>query len=926
MSASVKSSDGGVSSVEDQLNFLLTSPGFSVSSYLNLALSKEAASGNTKDLQRRMAELALHLQIQTQSCHEDIGRIGAELQAILPRCAADVGRVGVGLDGMKVDAQTLVETACLQGEGEGLSGSLETLSTLHALQSNLSRTKEILTAAATWDATIASIPPLLGQQNLTDAVDALAQLEHGERALKGMPERQERQDAIAKIRTQVQVLLQPQLNHALKNMNSRLGPLQQCVALYSKLDKMDSLQEEYVKNRPGEVHKAWFSFSPSIDGASGKSDKSADTSDFSTWLPSWYETILSLLAEERRQSSTVFGSDVAPEILVMVRALSVLLSSQNYLSNFYSKQLQVLRECFRPIISSFQSRLESVFSSNTSGPMKGSFETICAAYESTLRFLSLAYELIASAYLDVVESSGGSLKKGNDVGLYTDMLQVCLQVAKPFARYMHNFDVLEIRHLQMATQLVSKDIQQSVGSVSLNVGLESLQDAIERLKDLAPFIFPMTKGSLDRFELLNGGYRVGESLAAVDKILTDHVGELAIAIQTLSAAMMMDIDQLADIFDEQYVLCAMDMLKLGGKFNRDLRGFEDGTRDRLTVLAERLESHSKVSEEMEEAHSTTAKKSSFSLPDSLSIVEIDSVLTEEFCSDEDDLDDGTNAAVSMLTRLATVPADDQSSTLYPKTEEAVRRLANSCHLFIFDVCSAVPRKHLRDMSEMTAWRAGATTDAMDSYGILPQQYITNVGEHMLALVQAFEPFADDPDTLELANEIMQNVRDVALQPWNEFVSTAGVISSDSIVASLMEGKDMAGLVLQNAALTDEDAAFDEGISDAEKASAIFCNAWLDVIGLAVTGKLLERVMRISQLTPKGCEHLAADLNYLINVFSALGVAGHPHPFVCHVAALVMLGDDELKEQVSGRNRSDLMEAAMRAVEGRIALLKGISTD
>eukprot|EP00980_Cylindrotheca_fusiformis_P028626 scaffold22620_cov131-Cylindrotheca_fusiformis.AAC.21 len=886
------------SSVDEKLNLLLSSPNFSVSSYLNLALQQE--SRNSEDLQRRMAELALHLQIQTQSCHEDIGRIGAELQAILPRCAADVGRVGVGLEGIKLDAQTLLDTACVDSEEEGLSGSLETLSTLHALQSNLSRTKEILTAAATWDSTISSIPPLLAQQNLTEAVDALAQLEHGERALKGMPERQERQNAIAKIRAQVQVLLQPQLNHALKHMNSRLGPLQQCVALYAKLGKMDSLQEEYVKNRPGEVHKAWFSFAPSVDS---KTDNVTNPSEFSTWLPSWYDTILSLLAEERRQSSTVFGAELAPEVLVMV-----------------------LRECFRPILPSFQSRLESIFPSNASLSTKGSFETICAAYESTLRFLSLAYELIASSYLDVVESSGGSLKKGNDANLYTSMLQVCLQVAKPFANYMHQFDALEVRHLQMATQLVTKDIRQSVGSVSVQGGLGSLQDAIERLKDLAPFIFPMTKGSLDRFELLNGGYRAGESLSAVDKVLTDHVGELGIAIQTLSASLTMDIDQLADVFDEQYVLCAMDMLKLGGKFKRDLRGFEDSTRDRLTVLAERLEAHSRVQMEVEEARSGTSKKTSFSLPDSLSIVDIDSVLTEEFCGDDESLDDGMNASVAMLKHLAMVPDDDQSSVLYPKTEEAVQRLANSCHLFIFDVCSAVPMKHLRDMSEMKAWREGTATDTIESYGILPQQYITNVGEHMLALVQAFEPFADDPDSLGIANEIMNGVRDVALKPWNEFVATAGVVGSDSIVYSLMNGKAIGDLVLQNAALTEEDAAFEEGISDAEKASGIFCNAWLDVIGLAVTGKLLERVMRISQLTPKGCEHLAADFNYLINVFSALGVAGHPHPFVSHIAALVILGDAELKEQVGNRNRSDSMQAAMRAVEVRIALLKGISMD
>ena len=56
-----------------------------------------------------MAELALQLQVQTQSCHDEIGRIGAELRAILPRCAADLGRLNVGITNMKDDAESLLK-------------------------------------------------------------------------------------------------------------------------------------------------------------------------------------------------------------------------------------------------------------------------------------------------------------------------------------------------------------------------------------------------------------------------------------------------------------------------------------------------------------------------------------------------------------------------------------------------------------------------------------------------------------------------------------------------------------------------------------------------------------------------------------------------------------------------------------------------
>ena len=79
-----------------------------------------------------------------------------------------------------------------------------------------------------------------------------------------------------------------------------------------------------------------------------------------------------------------------------------------------------------------------------------------------------------------------------------------------------------------------------------------------------------------------------------------------------------------------------------------------------------------------------------------------------------------------------------------------------------------------------------------------------------------------------------------------------------------------------------------------------------------------------QLTSKGCEHLTADLNYLVNVFSALGVAGHPHPLVTHISTLATLSDGDLETQIKSRNKASEVENALRAVEARIALRRGIS--
>ena len=586
-----------------------------------------------------------------------------------------------------------------------------------------------------------------------------------------------------------------------------------------------------------------------------------------------------------------------------------------------------MQECFRPILPSFCSRLESAFSSNPDTNSKGSFEAVCVAYESTLRFLSLAYEIVAGSFLDLAEAG---LKRGDSgVTLYQQMVDVMVTVASPFQNYQHRFDTLEQKHLQSATSTVAKDMQQAV--VAVTPALETLQDATERLKDLAPYVFPLTEGSLARFELLVGGYKVTPVLAALDQILAHHVGEIVISIRSLSVAVTADDNHLADNFDDQHVLCAMEVLKLAGNLCRDLRIFESKTRDKLSLMSERIVDHIQRETEVGKATSKSGTTSnSFTLPDSLSVVEINSVLTMSACGDAKNANlpetDNSSFSLSVLGPLQALVEGDLGVVPYPEAAAAIQRLTSSCHAFVFDVCSAVPRRHLATMSESATWKEDASDDAFDSYGILPQAYITQIGEHMLALVQAIEPFAADQEALEISNEIMTGVKDVALQAWGEFTASAGINVSESTVTLLMSAQGIDTLVLNNSALSEEDAQLGEGISDAERSSAEFCNAWLDVVGLGVTGRLLERIMRIPYLSHKGCEHLSADLNYFLNVFSALGVAGHPHPLVSHVAALATLSDDDLQDHIMGRRRNEVAEGALRSIEIKVSQIRGVMTN
>jgi len=524
--------------------------------------------------------------------------------------------------------------------------------------------------------------------------------------------------------------------------------------------------------------------------------------------------------------------------------------------------------------------------------------------------------------MDLVES--GAIKGNDGLSLYNDMCDIFLQVTSPFTAYQKNLPQLEAAYLGEQTSTVAKQIQQAVTAVSAS-NLESLQLATETLQDLSTFAFPLCEGAVARFELLNGGYGPANALSVMGHVLSGHAGELAMAVKTLSAAMMADETELLKNFDEPHVLHALEVLKIAGSFRRSLVALENKTRERLVLLTERMEAHQareKIVKEISSKGSSTSGKF-FALPDSLSAVEIDSLVTKAICGA--DAEDGLSSSHVVLKRLTSL--DPANGSLFAEVNEATNSLISCCHTFVFDVCSAVPRLQLAGMRSMVIWQTSAKADGL-AYGTLPQQYITQIGEHMLALVQALEPFASDKEALALANEVMGGVRDIAVFPWSEFVNASGASAqSDSgLVKALMEGKQLIGFVRGNPPLDEGDTEETEGNEqedEAARASAVFCDAWLDIVGLSITGRLLECIMLIPSLSPKGCEHLCVDLNYLVNVFSALGIAGHPHPLLAHVAEIAAMDGASLTAQISSRDRSNPIGSFLATMESRLATIRGI---
>jgi conserved oligomeric Golgi complex subunit 7 len=869
--------------------------------------------------------------------------------------------------------------------------TLETLSALHSLSTSLSHTKKILLAASTFNTTLNGLPSLMASPStLSQAVSSFITLQQGAQALTGLPGKEERENQLRHLKEEILIQLRPVLLHALQKMETRLGPLQTCVGMYHSMSELDCMMEEYIKSRPTTVHKLWFEFRKisgggsgseknvindqnnldvdefefNSDGSHGDDDEKGEEmgkpdmpgrstsnitannfdsgKEFELWLPKWYEAVLILLTEERRRASMVFGAELGPEIMI-----------------------KILGECFRPILSSFKSRLENICSANdTSGSVgkTSAFEFIYKIFESTVQFLSVVYEqlvdfdnssnktMVSENAQDQNESSDGKLSSRSKsmVDLYVLIREVFARIASPFVSYQRHLAELELHYTGAATRSIAKDIHDIVNRSDVS----NMQDLVQNLASLGPSIFPHVLGSLGRFESMNSGFGAPSALHTIDSLLSKHVGEMAVSIRTLSTNLLSppmqskSSDSFLESFDEQQIHSALEVLKIAGIMQQNMNRFEEKTKERFRVLQDRIRATKEDELQLIDASRSTLKNNTTSIlvPDTFSVAQIEVFLASCAYKEDESYNDSKMAKshgsiddpfVLILQRLSAPDATrgESSVQLFPKSVDSISRLIKSCQTFVFDMCSALPLKHLNDMTKISVWSQEesmwSTASAAESYGILPQSYITQVGEHMLALVQALEPFAADKDALKLANLAMQNMNHVADSFWIDFAQVINAHSDDpSLISQLRKGVDMIPFVLghrqqstdegENGDLDTRDEMDGENIESEEN---MFCNKWLDAVCSAVTGRLLEHIIRFDRLTRKGCEHLAVDVSYMINVLSALGISGHPHPLLGHLVELVKMDPESLQTRIL-EQRDDVY--GIRRTDVKIALMRGIA--
>ena len=429
-----------------------------------------------------------------------------------------------------------------------------------------------------------------------------------------------------------------------------------------------------------------------------------------------------------------------------------------------------------------------------------------------------------------------------------------------------------------------------------NHDIKELQSTVNQISHLSLDIFPIVQASFSRFETFTCGCDLRTYMQALDSMVYNHINEIAITISTLSAALIRHYEDSIQLYDEQDVQTLLESLTIPGRLNEKLSKFGILVLERSRSLLMGIK--------------TSSQQTKNGAPDSYSPSEVGVLIARNSIGKHNDQKYINEIELYLETKQV---------YQIPRTFESIDTLAKMCRQLVFEACFAVPRKWLGKMHCNAEWAelASDNEDIISSYSILPQPYITHIGEHILALVQVLEPFATNKDSLVFTKIAMTDLNKVSKESWIELGGMLGYVIEDNDQLDLViTGKNLPSFIdVPNYDDDDENEDLDE--------SHKFCNEWLDAVSTAVVGRMIEKIFRIDALSSKGLNHLATDLGYIVNVFSALGIINHPHPLLFHLSRLASLPKNEFEAELANRSYNDQSKTreAMNIFESRFAKIR-----
>eukprot|EP00904_Undaria_pinnatifida_P008473 jgi/Undpi1/4756/HiC_scaffold_18.g08109.m1 len=870
-------------------------------------------------LDTHLSTVATKLQAVSTSINAGLEKSMVEIMVSVPRVVTEVERVEASIKTLHAELSNL--SGQLEEIDHGANAHVETLARLDLVKTHMGDCLHTLTEAASWNALVREVNARFGQEDLKGVAERLEAMVRSMAVLKDMPEAEDRAATLTGLQERLEDLLQPKLLEVLKK--DRMGPLAEYALMYRQLGRTDVFRSDYCKTKAAAAHKRWFasasSSSPSpIAARGGGVATGGGTGDgLARWLPSFLEYLQGSMMDERKRTSDLFGTDNSPAVLC-----------------------QLVVVAFQPLLGSFQKHLEAA-------PWRDAVGLLT----EVLRFVGQALELARGAserdLMAVLLSATAAFRPIQDTFGVHERRHLSLEL-QPLLQTLAGIPAGAEEGDEAAAMAFTRKMEE-VADVSTK-GFVVVGEATGRCMEL-------TAGYQAR-DLLK---EVADALSAFLKAVRDaaqqsrrrssgkHVsGEEGVSTEDVDA-----FSPGGDVeFDWQYLEGALVLLGAAGRCHHFFNTVEEGLASTLlrqrgalfapsppkfsslvlptnnssgTALANPAANHANPSAFGEgrkgvavgvggvspRGVSGAAGAESYSVTEEGRVAVLRSALARVR------LEEDRTARAEVRASLMAIadPSSAMPGDVLPAPGRELRGLATDARCLVYDVCFVPITARLNTVPGLASWvegeeegggggrgwggEGGAGDDAWE-YDTVPQAYMTQVGEHLLSLLQNLEPFANS-DAFQDAVEPTRDLHLLTETAWRECGTALDLHESELILLETLSG---AKPPEDHSPYHDEDddaaAEVDGGgvggnegrVGEREEgeAAAKFCTAWLLCVGSGTVGHLLAKMLSLPRLSERGVKHLEADLKYLSNVFHALDLAP-PHALE-HVSMLASLGKEE----------------------------------
>ncbi|CAN6215996.1 unnamed protein product [Urochloa humidicola] len=427
------------------------------------------------------------------------------------------------------------------------------------------------------------------------------------------------------------------------------------------------------------------------------------------------------------------------------------------------------------------------------------------------------------------------------------------------------YETFKARYGQMERAILSAEMAgiDIRGAVPRGVGAQGIElsETVRRMEESIPQMIVLLEAAVERCISLTGGSEADELVVALDDIMLQYISNLQEALKSLRIVCGLDSDALK---------------KDAGLEKKEAQGLVDISEEeewsivqgalQILTVADCLTSRTSVFEASLRA--TLARiGTNFSLSGfGSSLDKSPTAIADE----KADLPLGGRAALDIAAirlsdlaekskKLLTVLEQSKDPRFHalPLTSQRVAAFSDTVNELVYDVLISKVRQRLSEVARLPIWSSVEEQGGLPlpSFSAYPQAYVTSVGEYLLTLPQQLEPLAEGISGNEAGNDEAQ----------------------------------------------------------------FFATEWIFKVAEGATALFMEQLRGIHYITDRGAQQLAADIEYLSNVLSALSMP--IPPFLSTFHACVSTPRDQVRGQVKsdGGSQLDLPTAHLVCKIRRISL-------